>query len=109
MSLSPRARDWLIAAAVIAAVKVPAFLLSFYYPNPPEILETFVIGFLLLPTGIVFVGLVFFISQGVHTAPEGLVFAATLLGCFTDVCLLRWLLARAHRNSEHALGARGHV
>jgi len=96
MALSPRARDWLIAAAVIAAVKVPAFLLSFCFPSPPEFLETFVIGFLLLPTGILFVGFVFLVSQGVHTAPEQLVFAATLLGCFTDVCLLRWLLSRAH-------------
>ena len=96
MALSPRARDWLIAAAVIAAVKVPAFLLSFYFPSPPESLETFAIGFLLLPTGILFVGLVFLVSQGVHTAPEQLVFTATLLGCFTDVCLLRWLLSRAH-------------
>lgn len=103
MSLPSRARDWLIAAAVIAAVKLPAFLLSFYYPDPPELLEMFVIGFLLLPTGILFVGLVFFISQGVHTAPEQLVFAATLLGCFTDVCLLRWLLSRAHRNSHEPL------
>jgi len=105
MASSPRARDWLIAAAVIAAVKVPAFLLSFYYPNPPDFLETFFIGFLLLPTGILFVGLVFLLSQGAHTAPEQLVLAATLLGCFTDVCLLRWLLSRAHRNSRKPLTA----
>lgn len=103
MALSPRARDWLIAAAVITAVKAPAFLLSYYYPNPPEVLETFAVGFLLLPTGILFVGLVFLLSQGVHTAPEQLVFAATLLGCFTDVCLLRWLLSRTRRNSPEPL------
>jgi hypothetical protein len=99
MALSSRAREWLIAAAVIAAVKVPAFLLSFYSPNLPDTWEALVMGFLLLPTGILFVGLVFLLSQGVHTAPEHLVLAATLLGCFTDVCLLRWLLSRARRRS----------
>jgi hypothetical protein len=107
MALSPRARDWLIAAAVIAAVKIPAFLLSFYYPCPPEALEIFAIGFLLLPSGILFVGLVFLLSQGVHTAPEQVVFAATLLGCFADVALLRWLLSRAHKTGEQGLRARG--
>ena len=68
-----------------------------------EILETLVLGFLLLPTGILFVGLVFLVSQGVHTAPEQLVFAATLLGCLADVCLLRWFLSRAHRTSREPL------